>query len=184
MAHGPAHAQLHEVAGLHAVERGIVGCMCTCGAARMTPSGISKNPCGPISMQPGVPAMLPDWRMGTVETERDGIGEGELDLVEVAARAEDAEIGDHAAARADERDGFLRGKLILLIEPLHRRELRALAEERLDRLRGQVAMPRADVHQQGIRRQHRARGGPAQPLIEGPAHEVLDFNPMGRWRGQ
>ena len=65
-----------------------------------------------------------------VETQGDGVGEGELDLVEVAAGAENAEIGDHAAARADERDGFLGRELALLIQPFLRMELVALAEER------------------------------------------------------
>src|SRR5205823_9618642 len=38
---------------------------------------------------------------GQFEAERDAIGVSEFDLVEVAARAENAEIGNDAAARAD-----------------------------------------------------------------------------------
>ena len=40
------------------------GCMWTWRNARITPVFISKNPCGPINMQPGVSAMLPDSRSG------------------------------------------------------------------------------------------------------------------------
>lgn len=55
---------------------------------------------------------------GEIDTELDGVGEGEFDLGEVSAGAEDAEIGNDATARTDEGDGLFGGELAFLVEPL------------------------------------------------------------------
>ena len=53
-----------------------------------------------------------------IDTELDGVGEGEFDLGEVSAGAEDAEIGNDATSRTDESDGLFGGELAFLVEPL------------------------------------------------------------------
>lgn len=73
--------------------------------------------------------------------------------------------------------------LIFLIHPLNRHQRGPLAEERLDRLRREVAVPGADVDQERIRRRHRAREGSPEARIHRPAHLVLDLNAMGGRRG-
>jgi hypothetical protein len=66
---------------------------------------------------------------GNVEAQRDGVRVGQFNLVQIPARAENAQIGNHAAARADERDGFLRGKLAFLIQPFVNVSLMSLCQK-------------------------------------------------------
>ena len=51
-----------------------------------------------------------------VEAEGDRVGEREFHLVEVAARPEDAEVGNDPAAWTNEGDGLLGGELVLLVQ--------------------------------------------------------------------
>lgn len=109
-----------------------------------------------------------------IEAERDGVSVSKLDLVETATRAKDSEIGDHAATRPDERHGFLRCELPFLIKPLVDGELMTFAEESFDRFRREVAMARADVHDQRIRRGRRARQRFAEARINRLPNHVFD----------
>jgi hypothetical protein len=118
-------------------------------------------------MQPGVPEMVPDWRMG----------------IEVATGAEDAEIRYHPAARADQGDRLLRRVLTLLIQPFHRRERAPLAEQRLDRLRGQVAVAGAHIDHERVGRERPAGRCTPQPFVKSAANHVLNLSPVGQsWR--
>ena len=58
-------------------------------------------------------------------------------------------------------------------------ELVARPEERLDRLRGQVAMARAYIHHERIGRERLAWWPPPQPLVKSAAHQVLDLGAVG-----
>ena len=69
-------------------------------------------------MQPGVPSILPESSQRNFKTQRDGIRVRQLHLVQIAARTQNAQIGNHPAARTDQRDCFLRRKLSFLIQPL------------------------------------------------------------------
>src|SRR5207247_4426316 len=93
---------------------------------------------------------------------------------------EDTEVRDDAAARTNERDSLLRRELAFLIKPLEHLELVALAEENLHRLRRQVAVPRADIDDERIGRRRGARQRPAQPRIDGLAHQVFHHGTMRR----
>ena len=115
-----------------------------------------------------------------IKAERDAVRVGEFDLVQSPAGTEDAEIGDHAAAWADERHGLLRGELSFLIQPLVNLELMTLAEERLDGLLREVAMARADVHDKRCGRRGGARQRFAEAGIDGLAHEVFDHGAVRR----
>ena len=90
-----------------------------------------------------------DWN---VEAEGNRIRVGELDLIEIAAGAEDAEIGNNPAAWTDEGDGFFRGVLAVLVEPLHGRELVARAEKRFHGRLRQVAVAGGDIDEQSVGR--------------------------------
>ena len=65
---------------------------------------------------------------GQFKPECNAVGIGELDLVQISARAEDTEIGDDAAARPDERESFFGSELAVLIEPLVNGELMAFTK--------------------------------------------------------
>ena len=108
----------------------------------------------------------------------DGIGE--FDLVEVPARAENAEIGNHPTARADERDRLLRCELPVLIEPLVNLQLVAWAKERLDGFGSEMAVPGTDVHHEWVRGRRSARQNFAKPRIDRLPDKVLDDRPV-RW---
>src|SRR5690606_31404901 len=82
---------------------------------------------------------------GDVETERDGIGEGEFHLRVATAGAEDADFREHSATGTDDGDGFFGGEVAFLIEPLRRSEGATLAEEDLDMLLREMAVPCGDV---------------------------------------
>ena len=75
-----------------------------------------------------------------VETEGDRIGESELHLIQIPARSEDSEIGNDPASWPDQGYGLFRRVLAFLVKPLHRSQLVAGAEKRLDRFLGEVAM--------------------------------------------
>ena len=64
-----------------------------------------------------------------VEAQRDRVGEGQLHLAVIAARAEDAQVRDHAVPRADDRHRLLGREEAVLVERLVRRQLMALAEQ-------------------------------------------------------
>ena len=118
--------------------------------------------------------------MRQIEAERNAVGVGQLHLVERPARAEDAQVRNDAAARADERDRLPRGELAFLIKPLEHLEPVPLAEEDLHRLLRQVAVARADIDDERIGRRRGARQRPAQPRIDGLAHQVFHHGAMGR----
>ena len=115
-----------------------------------------------------------------VEAERDGIGVGEFDLVEAAAGAEDAEIGNDAAAGANESDRLLGAVLALLVEPFHRRQLVARPEQGFHGGLREVAMAGGNVNQQCVG--DLGRGGERQSHagINLFANKVFD-NSSGRW---
>src|SRR5262249_30503527 len=75
----------------------------------------------------------------------DGVGERQLDLAVVAARAEDAQVGDDPLPRADQRHRLLCREEAVLIKRLHRRQFVALAEESLQVFLRGVAVARRDV---------------------------------------
>src|SRR6516164_448908 len=80
-----------------------------------------------------------------VQAEHDRFGECQLDLAVIAAWAQDADVGDHPLPRSYHRHGFLGGEEAVLVEPLERRELMALAEQALQIFLGDVAVARGDV---------------------------------------
>src|SRR5690606_22202635 len=86
-----------------------------------------------------------------IEAERDRVGVGKLDLVDVTARTQDAEVGDDAAARSDQGDGFLGREMTFLVKLLKNLQLVALAEQDVHRLLGQVAVPGAGIDDERIR---------------------------------
>jgi hypothetical protein len=135
-------------------------------------------------MQPGVPPMVPDWRTGMSKPSEMESVKGQLHLVEVAARSEDAQVGDHPAARADQGQGFLRRELILLIQPLHRRQPATGSEQRFHGLRREVAVAGADVDDQRMRRQGLPRCRPAEPLVQGATNLVFDLSATRFGRGE
>src|SRR5690606_19581216 len=61
---------------------------------------------------------------------------------------------------------------------LHRGELVALAEERLDGGGREVAVTRADVDHEWVGRLHGERRGPAETLVEGAANLMFDLGAM------
>ena len=117
---------------------------------------------------------------GDVEAERDGVGEGEFDLVQVAAGAEEAKVRDHAAARSNESDGFLSGVLAVLIEALHRSQLMTRTEEGFDSLLGEVGVTGGDVYQQSVGRLGLLGQGKAHLGVNLLADHVLDDGTWGR----
>jgi hypothetical protein len=61
-------------------------------------------------------------------------------------------------------------------------ELVALAEERLDRLRGEVTMAGADIDQERTGGADGAGYRTVQPFIKKAADDMLDFGTVGRVR--
>ncbi len=89
-----------------------------------------------------------------------------------------AESGYDAIGGADQREGFLRGECGFLVKSLVNGELAPFAEEHFHGLRRQVAVPRADVHDQRIRRSGGSGQGLAKPLINGLPDPMLDDRSM------
>jgi hypothetical protein len=118
---------------------------------------------------------------GNVKTERDGIGVGEFNLVQIPARAENSQIGNHAAARPDERDRFFRGKLSFLIKPFVNLKLVAFAEKHFDRYWREMTMPRADVDDERVHSARGARQWLAKLGINGLSNEMFDDSAMWCW---
>src|SRR5262249_25480423 len=73
-------------------------------------------------------AMVAALAHRNVQAERDGIGERQFHLAVIAARAEDAQVWNHALPRADDRYHLIGGEEPVLIEPLMRLELMTFAE--------------------------------------------------------
>ena len=134
-------------------------------------------------MQPGVSLMSPDARNGMSKPERNGIRVGQLDLIQTPARAEDSQIRNHAAARADERDRFLRGKLSIHVKRLVRAQLATFAKKNFHRFRREVAMPRADVDDERTLPAGRARQGLAKLGVNRLSNHVFDDGAMWCWCG-
>jgi hypothetical protein len=123
-----------------------------------------------------------------VDAEVDAVGVAQLHLRVVPDRPKDADVRDDALPRPDEGHELLGRELTLLVEVLHLREFRALAEEDLQVLRRHVHVPRGDVDHQRIGRPARRqahggvplargrRGGAAKLLLEHFADELFDFS--------
>jgi hypothetical protein len=77
-----------------------------------------EHPCGAHHVATWGSLDIAGHANGEIDTELDGVGEGEFDLGEVSAGAEDAEIGNDSTARTDESDGLFGGELPFLVEPL------------------------------------------------------------------
>ena len=113
-----------------------------------------------------------------IEAQRDAIGVRQFHLIQIAAGAENAQIGNDAAARTDERDSFFRGKLSFLIKPFVDGEFVAGAKKRFDGLGRKMAMARADVHDQRIWGGRVVRQRLAKTLVNRAANEMFDDGPM------
>ena len=118
---------------------------------------------------------------GNFKTERNGVGVSQLNLVKIAARAEDAQIRDHAAARSDERDRLLRGELAIHVEPLVNGEFRALAEKRFHRVLREMAVTCADVDDKRTRRGSHARQRLAKLGVNRLSNHVFNDGMMWCW---
>src|SRR5262249_14842361 len=107
-----------------------------------------------------------------VQAEGDGVGESQLHLAMVAARTENSQVGDHPVPWTDNGHGLLGREEAVLVQRLVGRQLVALAEQALQVLLRDVAVPRRYVHDQFRRSTtiHRALAGVA---LEGFTHEAL-----------
>jgi DeoR family transcriptional regulator, fructose operon transcriptional repressor len=113
-----------------------------------------------------------------LKAQSDGIRISQFNLVEIAARTQDAQIRNYPAARTDQRQRLFRRELPVLIEPLKWRQRMPLPEQRFHRLRRQVAMPRTDIHDQRIGcRSHPWQSLP-KPLIHSLSDAMFDHRPM------
>ena len=89
--------------------------------------GHLKKSLRPHQHAAGRPLDVPGNAQRNVKPQRDGVRVSQFHLVEIAARAENAQIGDDPAARADQREGFLGGKLPSLARLSARRRSRMRA---------------------------------------------------------
>src|SRR6267143_7036557 len=80
-----------------------------------------------------------------IQSQRDRIGERQLDLAVVPAWAEDPQIGNHAMPGADDRYALFRREESVLIQRLVYVKLVTLAEETLEVLLRHVTVARGDV---------------------------------------
>ena len=93
-----------------------------------------------------------------LDPETDCVGQGQFDLRERPARSEDPDARGHPLPGADDGDRLVRGEVGVLLEPFHRRELIARAEQDVDIRLRQMGMPRRDVDDQ-VRAMPRGRRG-------------------------
>ena len=114
-----------------------------------------------------------------IEAKRDRIRVSQLHLVQVPAGAENAEIGNDPAPRANQRDRFLGRELPVLIQPLVRLQLVAAPEKPFDCLLGEMTMPRADVHNQAVGRGRRPRQRQIKPLVDDFSNQLLYLLRLG-----
>ena len=63
-----------------------------------------------------------------IQSQRDGVGERQLDLAMISARPEDAHIRNDALPGTDDGDRFLGRKEAILVQPFGRLELVAFAK--------------------------------------------------------
>ena len=141
--------QVHPVAVLHAVAARRLRSSCARAARRESrlPSA-RRRPSGPTSTQPGVPSMLPLARTGSIDAERDAVGEREFHLAEGPRRAEDAHRRQHPPPRADDHHGLCGGVEAVLIEVLLGRQLVRRGRTGFRRARRSDAVPRRDADDQ------------------------------------
>jgi len=113
----------------------------------------------------------PQWQ---VEAKGDPVCVGKFNLVEIATGPQDSEIGNNAAAGADESERFFGRKLSLLVEPFMNRELVAFAEEGFDSFRSEMAVTGANINYQRVGGGRSLRQCFAKALIDSLSNEVFD----------
>lgn len=169
-----ADGEFHEVACFYFVVSGVVGVHVDVGGGTDDALLHLEEACGAHEHTAWGTCDVTRGADGDIEAEGNGVCKGELDLIEVAAGAEDAEVGDDAAAGADEGDGLLGGVLAFLVEPLHGAKLVALAKEGFHGLGREVAVAGGNIDYQGIGRGSLTGDREAHLTINALADELLD----------
>ena len=85
---------------------------------------------------------------GEIDPQRDPVGEGKLHLRSFPGRPEDAHRRQHFSLRADDHHGLIRGVEAVLIKVFVWRQRPPLAEQPLDMVVGEMAVPGGDTHHQ------------------------------------
>src|SRR5205085_2653803 len=116
-----------------------------------------------------------------IKSKGNAIRVSEFDLVEIAAWAQYAQVGNNAAARSNQRKSFFRRKLPLLIKPLVDGELVPLSKKNFDRLLSEVAVPGTHINHQRIRPRRRFGQLPSEPLIDRLANQVFYHRSVRHW---
>src|SRR5205814_1869944 len=86
-----------------------------------------------------------------VDAEVDAVGVAQFDLRVIADWAEDADVGDDALPRPDDRDQLLGSELALLVQIFKLGELGARAEKYFQIGGRHVHVPGGNVHHQRVR---------------------------------
>ena len=176
----PADMQAHEVAVLHLVECGLVRVHVHMGSGAYDALVQQQGSRGSDEHASGRAGDAARGADRDFKAEGGRVGAREFDLVQAAAGSEDSQVRYDPAKRAGKRDGLLRDKAALLIQLIHWRQHRALAEKRFHRFPGQMAMAHPHVDDKRARGEDAAWRILAQALVERTPDKVLDFGAMGR----
>src|SRR5579875_1564901 len=87
-----------------------------------------------------------------IQAQHNSVGKSQLHLTVIAAWSENAQAGNHAMPRPDQCHSLLSSDETVLVERLIRRQLVAFAEEALQILLGDMAMPSRHIDDQLGRR--------------------------------
>jgi hypothetical protein len=120
-------------------------------------------------------AMITADADGNIDSERNGIGERQFDLRR-STRTQNPHVRKHSFPRSDNHDRLLRGKVAVLIQPLHRLKLGAGTVKDFDVFLRQMDVTCRDVHDKWVpRHSRRWRYGISHLLLKHGTHNTFNL---------